>query len=484
MTQQRSTAGARYQLEAMIADLSVGVLTLEPDGELRYANRAALQMHGVADLSGLGGTSAGYQQRFLLGDLQDVPLLPAAYPLERLLGGDTFTDLNVKLTMGGDTFVHTCRGIRVADEGGETDFYALFLDDETERFDAEERFERTFAANPAPALINRLSDLRFIKVNQGFLEMTGFRREEVIGRTAYEFDVLAGVEGRESALRRFHGAEVIPPTESYLDTRTGGKRFVVLGGQPLEVNDEPCMLLTFIDLDERKRVEEALRQSEERFSKAFTLAPVAGVISALDDARIFNVNDAFVKLTGYRAGEAVGRTALELGLWTGEGHRVIADLLKTRRGFQDLELKLHTRAGEVCDVTLSAAAVSINDRACVLCMFHDVTVWKRTETELIEAINLAMKDPSWFSASVAKRLRSVRGDAPTAEVNAKLSRLTAREQQVLELLCEGLSGPELAKAVGVSKNTVRNHVSGLYKKLGVHSRAELIVWARRHGVVV
>ena len=110
--------------------------------------------------------------------------------------------------------------------------------------------------------------------------------------------------------------------------------------------------------------------------------------------------------------------------------------------------------------------------------------WKRTETELIEAINLAMKDPSWFSASVAKRLRSVRGDAPTAEVNAKLSRLTAREQQVLELLCEGLSGPELAKAVGVSKNTVRNHVSGLYKELGVHSRAELIVWARRHGVVV
>ena len=70
----------------MIADLSVGVLTLETDGELRYANRAALQMHGVADLSGLGGTSAGYQQRFLLGDLQDVPLLPAAYPLERLLG--------------------------------------------------------------------------------------------------------------------------------------------------------------------------------------------------------------------------------------------------------------------------------------------------------------------------------------------------------------------------------------------------------------
>lgn len=361
---------------------------------------------------------------------------------------------------------------------------ALFLDDETGRYDAEERFERTFAANPAPALINRLSDLRFIKVNQGFLEMTGFRREEVIGRTAYEFDVLAGVEGRESALRRFHSGEVIPPLESYLATRSGGKRFVVLGGQPLEVGDEPCMLLTFIDLDERKRVEEALRQSEERFAKAFTLAPVAGVISALDDGRIFNVNDAFVKLTGYRTGEAVGRTALELGFWTGEGHRVIADLLKTRRGYHDLELELHTKAGDVRTVAVSAATVRINDRACVLCMFHDVTVWKQTEAELVEAINLAMKDPTWFSASVAKRLRSVRGDAPTAEVAAKLDRLTARERQVLELICQGRSGPEIAGLVSVAKNTVRNHVSGLYKKLGVHSRAELIVWAKRHGVAV
>ena len=62
--------------------------------------------------------------------------------------------------------------------------------------------------------------------------------------------------------------------------------------------------------------------------------------------------------------------------------------------------------------------------------------------------------------------------------------MTAREQQVLELLCRGTSSAGVAKAVGVAKNTVRNYVSGIYKKLGVHSRAELIVWARRHGVAV
>ncbi|WP_431268042.1 hypothetical protein [Dankookia sp. P2] len=47
----------------------------------------------------------------------------------------------------------------------------MILSDETERYDAEERFERTFNANPAPAAILRLLDLRYVKVNAGFLEL-------------------------------------------------------------------------------------------------------------------------------------------------------------------------------------------------------------------------------------------------------------------------------------------------------------------------
>ena len=59
----------------------------------------------------------------------------------------------------------------------------LVIQDATERFSAEERFERAFNANPAPAIVCRLSDLRCIKVNRGFLEMTGYGRDEAIGRS-------------------------------------------------------------------------------------------------------------------------------------------------------------------------------------------------------------------------------------------------------------------------------------------------------------
>lgn len=476
--------GQQFQLEAMISGLSTGIITLETDGSVRYVNRAALHMHNVADLEMLGSSSQAYQKRFRLADLTGVPLPPSAYPLERLLNGETFTDLNVGVPVGSDVFVHKCRGICVEDSEGKTDFYALFIEDDTEQHDAEQRFERTFAANPAPALINRLSDLRFIKINEGFLTMTGFRREEVIGRTAYEFDVFAGAEAKELALRKFHEGQTIPPLESYLDTRSGGKKFVVVGGQPLEVNNEPCMLLTFIDLDERKRAEDALRQSEERFSKAFSLSPVAGVISAVSNGRIFNLNDAFTELTGYTPGEAVGRSTAELGLYRGDSEKFVTTLLKTKRSYRNLELKLHTKTGEVCEVMVSAETVSINDEACVLSMFHDVTDSKRTETELIEAINMVMKDPEWFSSSVVKKLMAVRGKKPNPQTEAKLARLTTRELQVFDAICQGLSTPDIAAKLGVAANTVRNYFSSLHKKLEVHSRAELIVWAKRHNITV
>ena len=82
------------------------------------------------------------------------------------------------------------RSLVVTDSHGEPESLVLIMDDVTEWASAEQRFEKTFAANPAPAVICRLSDLRYIKVNPGFLEMTGYARDQVIGSSTYELDIL------------------------------------------------------------------------------------------------------------------------------------------------------------------------------------------------------------------------------------------------------------------------------------------------------
>ncbi|WP_043840445.1 PAS domain-containing protein [Muricoccus aerilatus] len=113
----------------------------------------------------------------------------------------------------------------------------LILNDETERFDAEERFEATFSANPAPAVILRLSDHRYVKVNRGFLEMTGYVEDQVLGRSAYEMDVIEGAARREFAVERLRQGRTIPQMEAVLQMPRGGEKRVVVAGQPIEVGN-------------------------------------------------------------------------------------------------------------------------------------------------------------------------------------------------------------------------------------------------------
>ena len=65
----------------------------------------------------------------------------------------------------------------------------------------------------------------------------------------------------------------------------------------------------------RERVEAALRESEERFRRAFISNPAPNSIHSFPDGRYLNVNDAFVRAFGYAPEEAVGKTSVELGLW-------------------------------------------------------------------------------------------------------------------------------------------------------------------------
>ncbi|MCY1245450.1 HTH-type transcriptional regulator MalT [compost metagenome] len=67
---------------------------------------------------------------------------------------------------------------------------------------------------------------------------------------------------------------------------------------------------------------------------------------------------------------------------------------------------------------------------------------------------------------------------------ASTGQLTARERDVLGLICEGLADKDIAARLKLAPNTVRNHVATVYSKLNVHSRSEAIVWARERGTVL
>jgi PAS domain S-box-containing protein len=477
--------GDRRQLQQIIAGLSEGVILINPDQDIFWANAAALAMHGVTELEALGATVSDYRQRFELRYRNNHRLMPGTYPMDRAVAGEAFTDLVVEVVPDGEDkprWVHSIRSLVLTDAAGEPDCLVLVLQDITEQFGAEQRFERAFNVNPAPAIICRLSDFRYVKVNSGFEEMAGYSRDDLIGRSVYEIDVLENAGNRELAIERLNEGRTIPQMEAVLRLPDGGTKFVIVAGQPIEVGDEPCMLFTFIDLQLRKKAEDALRQSEERFSKAFRLAPVPATVSTLEGSRLIDVNDAFVTTTGYSAEEVIGRAAAEIPLWESPADRRQLEQELTKTGaVKNLEIRIRTKQGELVDCLVSAETVTIHDEPCVLGVLQDITERKRSEVELAAAIEAVMQDASWFSRTLIEKLANIRQPRGSDRVKAELSQLTARERDILGLICRGLADKEIARQLGLSLSTARNHVAAIYRKIDVHRRSAAIVWARERG---
>jgi DNA-binding NarL/FixJ family response regulator len=99
---------------------------------------------------------------------------------------------------------------------------------------------------------------------------------------------------------------------------------------------------------------------------------------------------------------------------------------------------------------------------------------------LAAAVRSVARGDSWISQRVAGRLaRKAVSPAHSPETET----ITPREREVLRLLALGLRNDEIAEKLVISRRTVQNHVSTLYGKLGLQSRAEAVLFAIRHGIV-
>lgn len=481
-----ATETNRRQLQQIISGLSDGVILIEADQTILWANEAALTMHGVSQVSELGANAREYAERFALRYRNNHPVLADSYPISRVAKGEIFSDVMVEVTANADqqrTWVHRIRSMILEDRSGEPESLVLIFADATDWASAEQRFEKTFNANPAPAVICRLSDLRYIKVNQGFLEMTGYARDQIIGRSVYEVDVLEDADRKDLAIERLNAGVTIPQMEAELRLPEGGSKLVIVAGQPLDINDEACMLFSFMDLEPRRKAEVALRQSEERFAKSFRLTPVPILVCYAESRQVVDVNEAFLTTTGYTAEELLGKTVEEIAfVESPEACSRLFTALENSGSLDGVDLKVRKKGAELIDCVVSADTVSIQDSPCYLLVLMNITERKRTELELVAAIEEVMQDASWFSRTLIEKLANVKSVNSPQLPSVSFADLTARERDVLRLICEGLADKEIAARLTLAPNTVRNHVATVYSKLDVHSRSEAIVWARERGL--
>ena len=283
---------------------------------------------------------------------------------------------------------------------------------------SEERYRGLY--NETPVMLHSIDhEGRLVSVSNYWLETLGYQRSEVLGRLSAEF--------LTEASRRYATEVVLPEffrTGSckevpYQVVKKSGEVLDVLLSAIVERDSAQRVVRTLavmVDVTERKRAEEALQESEAKFSRAFQAVPSLLAITTLDEGRYIEANEAFERITGYRRNEVIGRTSLEIKQWNDSNDRSrIIGMLREGKKVRDQEIKFVTKFGTVYTGLYSAEIIEFQGEECLLSLVNDITARKQAEEE-VQRLNLnlaertaeleaAYKEQEAFNHTVAHDLR-------------------------------------------------------------------------------
>jgi PAS domain S-box-containing protein len=132
----------------------------------------------------------------------------------------------------------------------------------------------------------------------------------------------------------------------------------------------------------KEREDQLLQESEAKFLSLFQSSPNALLLTRLKDGRVLEVNDQFVKISGFPAAEAIGRTTTELRLFADDAMReTMTAPLRSGQRVQDMEIDYRHKSGDGFVGLLSAEVILLGDERVILSCVSDITERKRLELE-------------------------------------------------------------------------------------------------------
>ena len=159
------------------------------------------------------------------------------------------------------------------------------------------------------------------------------------------------------------------------------------------------------DISDRKLAEEALRQSEEKFARAFRSSPCAITLTRRSDGCHIEVNDSFCQFTGYSREEIIGRTAVELNLWVNlEARNYMFQALTELRTIHNYEFDFRTKSGAIRTALLSTEIINFYGQTCLISVSQDISDRKLAEAALQKAKEEA--EAAKKAADAANRAKS------------------------------------------------------------------------------
>lgn len=295
---------------------------------------------------------------------------------------------------------------------------------------AHERFSAAFHCSPDYITISRLSDGAILDVNQAFVQLVGWSREESIGTTSLDLGLWPVPEERMAVVERVSQYGALRNFPCTIGTREGLRKHCLLNASTVEIEGQTCLIAIVRDISEQKAANDALQESQAKFSRIFASAPVATSLTRLADRTHVDANPAWENLFGLKRSAVLTRSTGELDFWVDTDvyddlyARITRDEIVAQR-----EVRIRPRGrDEIATCLVSGCHLRINGEDCGLWSLVDITELRRAQAhieELNEGLERRVAERTAELRSTLETLHQARNELVRSEKLAALGALVA-----------------------------------------------------------
>ncbi|HUO05973.1 MAG TPA: PAS domain S-box protein [Candidatus Binataceae bacterium] len=276
--------------------------------------------------------------------------------------------------------------------------------------DSESTLRKIIDASPVTISVSTFVDGRYIMVNKGFTQETGYTSEESIGKTTEEVGLWVNREQVLEFVDKLREDLVVNSMEMDLHHKDGHIVTHLLSAVVTEIGGRACVVAVGRDITELKEIQRKLHESEATLRKIVEASPVTITVSRFADGRFIMVNNGFSQETGYSSDEVLGKTSGEVGIFGDRAQlRAFLEQLRKDSVVNSMQMELRHKRGFTTTHLLSAVVTDIGGEQCVVAVGRDITELKKYEAELVAAREAALaagRAKSEFLSSMSHEIRT------------------------------------------------------------------------------